>query len=141
MSSIVIDSVRTVCHSAACLNSSTATAIEHASTTVSVSSSPKLRKLLLLFILIPLSLRYAVNVCPPKIVRHLDLVDLFWSSESEKVVNISPEHVDLKPCVDLYCLISMANSFTDFHVDMSGSSLWYHIVKVTTTVEQQQQQQ
>jgi hypothetical protein len=35
----------------------------------------------------------------------------------------------VKPEVQKYCLISAAQSYTDFHVDFGGSSVWYHIVK------------
>lgn len=34
-----------------------------------------------------------------------------------------------EPAVHKYCLISAANSFTDFHIDFGGSSVWYHVVK------------
>jgi [histone H3]-dimethyl-L-lysine9 demethylase len=37
------------------------------------------------------------------------------------------EHV--KPEVQKYCLISAENSYTDFHIDFGGSSVWYHLVK------------
>jgi hypothetical protein len=33
------------------------------------------------------------------------------------------------PQVYRYCLISAANSYTDFHIDFGGSSVWYHVVK------------
>lgn len=29
----------------------------------------------------------------------------------------------------LYALMSPANSYTDFHIDFGGSSVWYHIVQ------------
>ena len=35
----------------------------------------------------------------------------------------------VKPEVQKYCLISAANSYTDFHIDFGGSSVWYHLVK------------
>jgi F-box/leucine-rich repeat protein 10/11 len=28
-----------------------------------------------------------------------------------------------------YCLMSVAGCYTDFHIDMGGSSVWYHILK------------
>ena len=28
----------------------------------------------------------------------------------------------------LYALMSPAGSFTDFHIDFGGSSVWYHVV-------------
>uniref|UniRef100_A0ABL0EK04 JmjC domain-containing protein n=1 Tax=Rhodnius prolixus TaxID=13249 RepID=A0ABL0EK04_RHOPR len=31
--------------------------------------------------------------------------------------------------VEKYCLISAKDSYTDFHIDFSGTSVWYHVVK------------
>jgi len=31
--------------------------------------------------------------------------------------------------VQLYCLMGTAGSYTDFHVDFGGSSVWYHVVR------------
>lgn len=45
----------------------------------------------------------------------------------------SKEQMPMKPEKDVnkYCLISMADSFTEFHVDFGGSSAWYHVLKVS----------
>ena len=32
-------------------------------------------------------------------------------------------------CVSRYVLMSVRESYTDFHVDFCGTSVWYHIVK------------
>ncbi|KAK9821418.1 hypothetical protein WJX81_001843 [Elliptochloris bilobata] len=32
------------------------------------------------------------------------------------------------PQVQLYCLMSPAGSYTDWHVDMAGSAVWYHLL-------------
>ena len=57
----------------------------------------------------------------PKIVRDLDLQDGVW-----------PRDLLLKgeyPRVQFYCLMSVADCFTDFHIDFGGSSVFYHILK------------
>ena len=57
----------------------------------------------------------------PKIVRDLDLQDSVW-----------PEDLLAKgefPRVQFYCLMSVADCFTDFHIDFGGSSVFYHIIK------------
>ena len=57
----------------------------------------------------------------PKIVRDLDLQDAVW-----------PEDLSAKgeyPRVQFYCLMSVADCFTDFHIDFGGSSVFYHILK------------
>ena len=57
----------------------------------------------------------------PQIVRDLDLQDAVW-----------PEELLAKgeyPRVQFYCLMSVADCFTDFHIDFGGSSVFYHILK------------
>lgn len=39
-----------------------------------------------------------------------------------------------KPLVQKYCLMGVKNSYTDFHVDFGGTSVWYHVLKVCGTV-------
>jgi F-box/leucine-rich repeat protein 10/11 len=53
----------------------------------------------------------------PKVVRDLDLQDSVW-----------PKHENRKS-VGFYCLMSVADSYTDFHIDFGGSSVYYHILK------------
>ena len=54
----------------------------------------------------------------PAIVNRLSWVDRCWPRDSE-----------IKPAVSKYCLMSMENSFTDFHIDFGGTSVWYHVLK------------
>jgi len=35
-----------------------------------------------------------------------------------------------RPIVSKYCLMSVKDCYTDFHVDFGGTSVWYHIVRV-----------
>ncbi|KAJ4375294.1 JmjC domain-containing histone demethylation protein 1 [Neocucurbitaria cava] len=55
----------------------------------------------------------------PKAVRDMDLQDSVWREDDK----IAP------PPVQFYCLMSVADCFTDFHIDFGGSSVYYHIVK------------
>ncbi|KAF2649297.1 hypothetical protein K491DRAFT_208639 [Lophiostoma macrostomum CBS 122681] len=55
----------------------------------------------------------------PKVVRDMDLQDSVWP-EDEK---------SRAPPVQFYCLMSVADCYTDFHIDFGGSSVYYHIVK------------
>jgi hypothetical protein len=32
------------------------------------------------------------------------------------------------PRVQKYCLAGMAGSYTDFHIDFGGTSVWYHVL-------------
>ncbi|KAI9812023.1 MAG: JmjC domain-containing histone demethylation protein 1 [Pycnora praestabilis] len=54
----------------------------------------------------------------PQVVRELDLQDSVWPIEAG-------DH----PRVQFYCLMSVADCFTDFHIDFGGSSVFYHILK------------
>lgn len=54
----------------------------------------------------------------PKIVRDLDLQDSVW-----------PAEMGNRKMVAFYCLMSVADSYTDFHIDFGGSSVYYHILK------------
>ena len=62
----------------------------------------------------------------PKFVRDMDLVDTIWPVRNifSKMTYFKP-----KPKVSLYCLMSTAQSFTDFHVDFGGSSVFYHLLE------------
>jgi F-box/leucine-rich repeat protein 10/11 len=54
-------------------------------------------------------------------VRDLDLQDAVWPEEMKAVGNY--------PKVQFYCLMSVADCYTDFHIDFGGSSVYYHILK------------
>ncbi|KAF2876358.1 hypothetical protein BDV95DRAFT_560548 [Massariosphaeria phaeospora] len=55
----------------------------------------------------------------PKAVRDLDLQDWVWLDDDKTA----------PPPVQFYCLMSVADCYTDFHIDFGGSSVYYHIVK------------
>jgi F-box/leucine-rich repeat protein 10/11 len=57
----------------------------------------------------------------PKVVRDIDLQDSVWPDEETFKGNF--------PKVQFYCLMSVADSFTDFHIDFGGSSVYYHILR------------
>ena len=57
----------------------------------------------------------------PKVVRDLDLQDSVWPSDLIAKGDY--------PKVQFYCLMSVADCFTDFHIDFGGSSVFYHILK------------
>lgn len=62
-------------------------------------------------------------VKPPSLVQRISWVENCWPSH---VPNIG---VHQRPAVMKYCLMSTENSFTDFHIDFGGSSVWYHILR------------
>jgi hypothetical protein len=76
-------------------------------------------------------------IISPRIVDELSWVtngvwpenmDIF---ENDKNINLTEIRKDItkRPAVQKYCLMSAANSYTDFHVDFGGSSVWYHVAK------------
>ncbi|RNA04854.1 histone lysine demethylase PHF8-like isoform X2 [Brachionus plicatilis] len=70
------------------------------------------------------------NITAPKVVEELSWVSNgVWSGDEQDSLNASKTNHIIKPEVQKYCLISAGRSFTDFHVDFGGSSVWYHVVK------------
>ena len=67
----------------------------------------------------------------PLVVRQLDWIETAWPqflreshTESTNIIG------EMKyPKVQKYVLMSVAGCYTDFHVDMGGTSVWYHILK------------
>ncbi|KXL47791.1 MAG: hypothetical protein FE78DRAFT_130947, partial [Acidomyces sp. 'richmondensis'] len=57
----------------------------------------------------------------PKVVRDIDLQDSVWPQEETDKGKY--------PKVQYYCLMSVADSYTDFHIDFGGSSVYYHILR------------
>jgi len=55
----------------------------------------------------------------PRVVRQVDWIDRIWPGKRRE----RGEY----PQVQYYCLMSAAGSWTDFHLDFGGTSVWYHI--------------
>ncbi|XP_061393788.1 jmjC domain-containing histone demethylation protein 1 [Musca vetustissima] len=67
----------------------------------------------------------------PEIVRQIDWVDVVWP---KRLKDAQKEATNLLgnmmyPKVQKYCLMSVKNCYTDFHIDFGGTSVWYHILK------------
>lgn len=54
----------------------------------------------------------------PTAVTQLDLVEKYW-----------PKDIEPRPETLHYILIGPQGAYTDWHVDMGGSSVWYHVIK------------
>ncbi|XP_014091056.2 jmjC domain-containing histone demethylation protein 1 isoform X1 [Bactrocera oleae] len=67
----------------------------------------------------------------PEIVRQIDWVDVVWpkrlKDSQREGTNVLGEM--MYPKVQKYCLMSVKNCYTDFHIDFGGTSVWYHILK------------
>jgi hypothetical protein len=53
-------------------------------------------------------------------------------SDDEQFEGVGVNHFENfeRPEVAKYCLMSPQSSYTDFHVDFGGSSVWYSVVRV-----------
>uniref|UniRef100_H3BFG4 Lysine demethylase 7A n=1 Tax=Latimeria chalumnae TaxID=7897 RepID=H3BFG4_LATCH len=54
----------------------------------------------------------------PEIAHKLSWVENYWPDDS----------VFPKPFVQKYCLMGVKDSYTDFHIDFGGTSVWYHVL-------------
>lgn len=57
----------------------------------------------------------------PQMVRDLDLIDKTWCDKTPR------------PQVTIYCLMSVSRSFTDFHIDFGGTSVYYTVCSGSKT--------
>lgn len=58
-------------------------------------------------------------------MRTLSWESTIWPEDKEKEENCN---------VEKYCLMSAKDSYTDFHIDFGGSTVWYHVVQVKILV-------
>jgi F-box/leucine-rich repeat protein 10/11 len=67
-------------------------------------------------------------ISPPEIVNKIGWVENLWPKDLIKSSSNKTPFIQKKiPRVQLYCLMSSAESFTEFHIDFGGSSVWYHV--------------
>lgn len=77
----------------------------------------------------------------PSIVRHIDWIDCTWPAHM-RAVDTYPRvrgcycrdctaFVSTFGCsqIQYYCLMSTEGSYTDFHIDFGGTSVWYHVLR------------
>ncbi|OAF70194.1 JmjC domain-containing histone demethylation protein 1 [Intoshia linei] len=57
----------------------------------------------------------------PDVVKQISWVDLYWPNSAYM------DDYLMRPETLRYCLMSAKASYTDFHIDFSGTSVWYHI--------------
>uniref|UniRef100_S4RE37 JmjC domain-containing protein n=1 Tax=Petromyzon marinus TaxID=7757 RepID=S4RE37_PETMA len=55
----------------------------------------------------------------PELVHKLSWVENYWPEDA----------VFPRPYVQKYCLMGVRDSYTDFHIDFGGTSVWYHLLK------------
>nr|XP_005174379.1 lysine-specific demethylase 7B isoform X1 [Danio rerio] len=62
--------------------------------------------------------KMAELVVVPDIAQKMSWVENYWPDDS-----YFP-----KPFVQKYCLMGVKDSYTDFHIDFGGTSVWYHVL-------------
>ena len=67
--------------------------------------------------------KLGVDFTRPKCVRDMDVVDRVWIEEDEQK----------RSKVTKYCLMSVKNSLTDFHIDFGGTSVYYTVLSGAKT--------
>ena len=71
---------------------------------------------------------------PPRIVREMSWVCNYWP-EDVPYPYTSSDRLLLsaldRPEIQRYCLMGVKDSFTDFHIDFGGTSVWYHVLRVS----------
>ncbi|KAE9553656.1 hypothetical protein FO519_003104 [Halicephalobus sp. NKZ332] len=72
----------------------------------------------------------------PELMYRLSWVHKIWRIEGTQGLDddeyakvLHQEHENLRPDVAMFCLLGMGGSYTDFHIDFGGSSVWYHVFK------------
>ena len=72
---------------------------------------------------------------PPRIVREMSWVCNYWPENMPYPYTSAGDRTTLsaldRPEIQRYCLMSVKDSFTDFHIDFGGTSVWYHILRVS----------
>lgn len=58
----------------------------------------------------------------PQFVRDIDWIDNAWPRRPNE------REAEVFPNVQYYCLTSAGGSYTDFHIDFGGTSVWYHVL-------------
>jgi len=71
------------------------------------------------------------HVVAPRIVRQIDFTDNVWPRHFKELQEDGSNDMAkmFYPKVQKYCLMSIAGCYTDFHVDLGGTSVWYHVLK------------
>jgi F-box/leucine-rich repeat protein 10/11 len=71
------------------------------------------------------------QVSAPRVVRQIDWIDKVWPRHLKEMQVEATNSIDdmMYPKVQKYCLMSVQGCWTDFHIDLGGTSVWYHILK------------
>ena len=71
------------------------------------------------------------QVTAPNIVRKLDWIDKAWPKHLKELQEDGGSNIKhmMYPKVQKFVVMSVANSFMDFHLDFGGTSVWYYVLR------------
>ena len=71
------------------------------------------------------------QITAPRTVRQIDWIDKVWPRHLKEMQVEATNSMDdmMYPKVQKYCLMSVQGCYTDFHIDLGGTSVWYHVLK------------
>eukprot|EP00088_Acartia_fossae_P065207 TRINITY_DN8037_c0_g1_i4.p1 TRINITY_DN8037_c0_g1~~TRINITY_DN8037_c0_g1_i4.p1 ORF type:complete len:643 (+),score=120.25 TRINITY_DN8037_c0_g1_i4:74-2002(+) len=71
------------------------------------------------------------HIVPPKIVRQIDWTEKAWPCHLKEMQKDYTNKLEdmMYPKVQKFVIMSVANSFMDFHLDFGGTSVWYYLLK------------
>ena len=66
------------------------------------------------------------QILAPKVVRQIDWIDKVWPRHLKGMQIEATNNMDdmMYPKVQKYCLMSVQGCWTDFHIDLGGTSVW-----------------
>jgi Jumonji helical domain/AT hook motif len=64
----------------------------------------------------------------PEIVREIDWICNGWPQKFQLGNGSNSTGVTFFPIIQYYCVTSSVGAYMDFHIDLGGTSFWYHLV-------------
>ena len=71
------------------------------------------------------------QVTSPTVVRRIDWIEKAWPKHLKELQEDSSNNIDdmMYPKVQKFVVMSVANSYMDFHLDFGGTSVWYYVLR------------
>ena len=71
------------------------------------------------------------QVTAPTIVRKIDWVEKAWPRHLKEMQEDAGNNIEdmMYPKVQKFVIMSVANSYMDFHLDFGGTSVWYYVLR------------
>ena len=75
--------------------------------------------------------RLDMQVTAPRVVRQVDWIDKAWPRHLKELQEDASNNLEemMYPKVQKFVLMSVANSFMDFHLSFGGTSMWFYVLR------------